>query len=183
MDDERIAQLSSITGLDHEAASTLLEASGGDMDVAVQIHFNFEDRPAPAPPPARNMHGGEDEDEEDEDEEDEDDGFEEDEYEGEGADEDEDNEDERRGPLEPPVERGAVVPRLRWALGLITSLPGFALLQAVALRIGRLLLRIACLPGGLPIWRLTGRGSRGAVGAYAVCVAVFRGVAREARRP
>ena len=142
---ETLATLQSITGLEEEAAANLLDAAGGELDVAVGLHFNFEDGSNARPrggaglagPAARPGDYGGDEDDWEGDEDDE---MEDDEY------DEDDDEGEADGPPpaynEPPLERGALArSRIGWALGLLSSLPGFSLLRAVAVRIGGLLLR------------------------------------------
>ena len=149
---EKLEQLCAITGLEEPAAQNLLDAAGGDLDVAVSLHFNFEDGQTAggsgaagsgfgggAPP---YIEGDYEEDEEDEDDEDDEEGFEEEE-----DDDDDEGEGMPGGPSAPQGgaagggDGGAIVPRLRSLFGLLSRLPGFSLLAAVAIRLGSLLWR------------------------------------------
>lgn len=40
---DTVAELSAITGLDHDAAENLLQATGGDLATAVELHFEQDD--------------------------------------------------------------------------------------------------------------------------------------------
>ena len=40
---EQLEHLQSITGLESEAAANLLDAAGGELDIAVALHFNYDE--------------------------------------------------------------------------------------------------------------------------------------------
>ena len=100
---EQLEHLQSITGLESEAAANLLDAAGGELDIAVALHFNYDDGPRAG---AAADTGGM------------------------GADSDSDESDEGEivgTPIQQPLQRAAPAGRLGWVLKLLSSLPGYGI--------------------------------------------------------
>jgi len=108
---ERLADLTSITGLGLPEATILLEAAGGDLETAVSLHFqSFEQETNRDQPESSGQAygGGESEPEPDDDDE----------------------------PAAAPVAHQPVLTRLGWALSILGSLPGWTFFQRVARGLG-----------------------------------------------
>ena len=100
---EQLEHLQSITGLESEAAANLLDAAGGELDIAVALHFNYDDGPRAG---AAADTGGM----------------------GPDSDSDESDEGEIVGtPSQQPLQRAAPAGRLGWVLKLLSSLPGYGI--------------------------------------------------------
>jgi len=101
---EQLEHLQSITGLESEAAANLLDAAGGELDIAVALHFNYEEGPRAG---AAQADTG-----------------------GMGPDSDSDDSDEGEilgSPNEQPLQRAAPPGRIGWVLKLLSSLPGYGI--------------------------------------------------------
>jgi hypothetical protein len=100
---EQLEHLQSITGLESEAAANLLDAAGGELDIAVALHFNYDDGPRAG---AAAETGGM----------------------GPDSDSDESDEGEIVGtPSQQPLQRAAPAGRLGWVLKLLSGLPGYGI--------------------------------------------------------
>ena len=101
---EQLEHLQSITGLESEAAANLLDAAGGELDIAVALHFNYDDGPRAGA--AAEIRGDM----------------------GPDSDSDESDEGEIVGtPSQQPLQRAAPAGRLGWVLKLLSSLPGYGI--------------------------------------------------------
>ena len=110
---DQLEHLQSITGLDGEAAANLLDAAGGELDMAVALHFNYEEGPGEGAAQADMGGMG-----------------------GMRPEDSDSDEDQVAGtPDERPLQRAAPAGRIGWVFELLSSLPGYG----IALRIMGLL--------------------------------------------
>ena len=102
---EQLEHLQSITGLESEAAANLLDAAGGELDIAVALHFNYEEGPRAGAAQADTGGMGPDSD----------------------SDDDSEEGDIVGAPNEQPLQRAAPPGRIGWVLQLLSSLPGYGI--------------------------------------------------------
>lgn len=102
---EQLEHLQSITGLESEAAANLLDAAGGELDIAVALHFNYEEGPRAGTAQADTGGMGPDSD----------------------SDDDSEEGDIVGAPNEQPLQRAAPPGRIGWVLQLLSSLPGYGI--------------------------------------------------------
>eukprot|EP00964_Phaeocystis_antarctica_P021276 scaffold11799_cov63-Phaeocystis_antarctica.AAC.5 len=104
--EEQLEHLQSITGLEGDAVANLLDAAGGELDIAVALHFNYEEGPRAGAAQQADMGGMGPDD----------------------SDSDDSEEGEIMGtPNQQPLQRAAPPGRIGWVLKLLSSLPGYGI--------------------------------------------------------